>query len=129
MRKLFFILSILISFDSFHAQDSTVVRKDLPNLFMDCEFCAPQFFKQEITYVNFVRDRRLADIYMLGTANFNAGGAAVLTLYFVGENKFKGQNDTLFIKQYQTWPIGSSRRFIEHSKTRAFEIYCKDRSP
>ncbi|MBP9070391.1 MAG: hypothetical protein KBG47_12845 [Bacteroidia bacterium] len=98
MHKLFSILFILASLGSLQAQDSSVVRNDLPNLFMDCEFCAPQFFKQEITFVNFVRDRRLADIYMLGTANFNAGGAAVLTLYFVGENKFKGQNDTLVYK-------------------------------
>lgn len=109
MRKLFFALCVLFSLDSLDAQDSTVARKDLPNLFMDCEYCAPQFFKQEITYVNFVRDRRLADIYMLGTVNFIAGGAAEMTLYFVGANKFKGQNDTLIYKAPPNISDGDAR--------------------
>lgn len=89
---------MLTLFKSTNAQDSIVIRKDLPNLFLDCDFCAPQFFKQEINYVNFVRDRRLADIYLLATVNFIAGGAAEHRLYFVGENKFKGQRDTLIYK-------------------------------
>lgn len=109
MRKLVSILLALFSLNSVIAQDSTLVRKDLPNLFMACDFCASQFFKQEITYVNFVRDRRLADIYMLGTVNFNAGGAVQMTLYFVGENKFKGQNDTLVYKAPPNISDGDAR--------------------
>jgi hypothetical protein len=109
MRKLILIFVFINSVGSLCAQDSAIARKDLPNLFMDCEFCAPKFFNQEIRYVNFVRDRRLADIYMLGTANFVAGGAAELTLYFVGEKKFKGQNDTLVFKAPPNTSDGDAR--------------------
>lgn len=79
---------------------------------MDCEFCASNFFKQEITYVNFVRDRRLADIYMLGTVNFNAGGSVQMTMYFIGEQRFKGQNDTLVCKVPPNTSDGDAREAL-----------------
>jgi hypothetical protein len=94
------------------AQDSSLVRKDLPSVFLDCEFCASQFFKQEINYVNFVRDRRLADIYILGTLNGLPGNSAAFTFYFLGQNKFKGQNDTLVFKSLPNMSDGDAREGI-----------------
>ncbi len=111
MRKSLLVCFIFL-LTSYKAQDSTIARKDLPNVFMDCEFCAPQFFKQEINYVNFVRDRRLADIYILGTVNWTAGGSAENTFYFVGENKFKGQKDTLVCKIIANTSDGEARDAI-----------------
>jgi hypothetical protein len=95
-----------------NAQDSTIARKDLPNVFLDCDFCSSTFFKQEINYVNFVRDRRLADIYILGTINGLPGSAAAFSFYFVGENKFKGQRDTLTFKSLPNMSDGDAREGI-----------------
>ena len=89
---------ILLSFISIHllpAQDSVIVRKDLPNLFFDCDFCNQSFYRQQIDYVNFVRDRRLSDIYSMLTVNRIGTGGDEYKLFLIGEKKFKGQNDTL----------------------------------
>jgi hypothetical protein len=94
------------------SQDSSIVRKDLPSVFLDCEFCASNFFKQEINYVNFVRDRRLADIYILGTLTGLPGGANVFSFYFVGQKKFQGQKDTLVFKSVPNMSDGDAREGI-----------------
>ncbi len=93
MRYLFFLqFFVLLS----SAQEDTLnLRKDAPNLYFDCEVCTQSYYRQELNYVNFVRDRRMADIYLLITLNGNGGGGIHYTLYFVGQNKFAGQNDTL----------------------------------
>lgn len=123
MRRSSLIILFCMLLVSFYAQDSTVTRKDLPSVFMDCEFCASNFFKQEITYVNFVRDRRLADIYMLGTVNFNGGGSVQMTLYFVGEGRFKGQNDTLICKLPPNTSDGDAREALLKTVKQGFLKY------
>lgn len=76
-------------------------REALPALFLDCDFCDHVFFRQEISYVNFVRDRYLADIYIMLTENVLGSGASEYKLFLVGQNTFEGRNDTL---SFQTKP-------------------------
>ncbi len=78
--------------------ENAALRKEAPNLFFDCDFCNQQFYRQELNFVNFVRDRRLADIYLMVTLNRTGSGGNQYNLYFVGENKFKGQYDTLRVE-------------------------------
>lgn len=96
--KLLFFLSIVYVFGSkLNAQESDTLttRKDAPNLYFDCQVCFLPFYKQNLSYVNFVRDRRMADIYLLITLNSTGSKGTLYKLFLIGENKFKGQNDTL----------------------------------
>lgn len=95
-RILFITVFILVYSQEHRSQtDSSVTRKDLLNLFYDCEFCNQAFYRQEINFVNFVRDRRLADVYALLTVNRIGTGGNEYKLFLSGQNKFKGQADTL----------------------------------
>ena len=89
-----------------------MIRKDLPSYFFDCDFCDQAFYRQQINYVNFVRDRHLADIYSMLTVNRNGGGGNEFKLFFMGQNKFTGQNDTLIFKSEPNAPEADLREGI-----------------
>ena len=95
MKKYLFLFFFSFLSNFSFAQDSLIIRQGLPNLYFDCEYCSQAFYRQEINYVNFVRDRRLADIYVLLTEIKIGSGGSEYKLFFIGEKKFAGQNDTL----------------------------------
>ena len=67
-----------------------------PSVFLDCQdFCDDQFFRTEITYVNWVRDRTVADIHVLVTTLGTASGGTEWTLTFIGQQRFVSLVDTL----------------------------------
>ncbi len=98
---LFLLLFVKLSFFAQTADslslDTNIVRKDAPNLYFDCEPCFQQYYRQNLAYVNFVRDRRLADIYVMVTINQSGSGGNIYKLFFTGEKKFEGIHDTLSV--------------------------------
>ncbi len=66
-------------------------------LFLDCRDvnCEPDFFRQEITFVDHVRDRTAADVHVLVTQQETGGGGNAYTLAFYGQRRFEGVSDTL----------------------------------
>ena len=55
-------------------------------VFLDCEpyYCDPDFFRTEITWVNWVRDRTDAEIQLLVTTQTTGSGGREYTLRFLG---------------------------------------------
>ena len=75
------------------AADTT--RRGAVKIFLDCNECDMNYIRQEIPYINYVRDVREAQVYILET-NQNAGsGGNQYTFTFQGQGTFKGMNDTL----------------------------------
>jgi hypothetical protein len=64
-------------------------------IFYDCNFCDEEFIKKELTYVNYVRDPKEAQVHVLITEENTGSGGNKFTFFFIGVNEFKGQNDTL----------------------------------
>jgi hypothetical protein len=66
-------------------------------LFLDCRDlqCEPDFYRQEIPFVDHVRDRTAADVHLLVTQQQTGGGGNAYTLAFYGQRKFDGVSDTL----------------------------------
>ena len=87
--KLLFAFLLLSPF-VFKAQPSdTIQRNDAPKVFLVCDYCDQNYYKNEITFLNFVRDRRLADIVILLRTINTGNGGTEFTLEFSGENNFK----------------------------------------
>jgi hypothetical protein len=87
--KLFFAFLLLSPF-VFKAQPAdTIQRNDAPKVFLVCDYCDQNYYKNEITFLNFVRDRRLADIVILLRTINTGNGGTEFTLEFSGENNFK----------------------------------------
>jgi hypothetical protein len=65
-------------------------------VFLDCRSgCDESYFKTELTWVNWVRDREVADIQILITSEGAGANAERLTFAFIGLKSFAGRGDTL----------------------------------
>ena len=53
------------------------------------------YIRQEIPYINYVRDVREAQVYILETNQDAGSGGEQFTFTFQGQHEFKGMNDTL----------------------------------
>jgi hypothetical protein len=96
MRKSF-ILAMLITIAShfnLYSQAENIRDKAL-RVFFDCNFCDKDHIKKELTFVNYVRDRKDAQVHILLTFETNGAGGTKQTLFFIGQHEFQGQADTL----------------------------------
>jgi len=93
-----FILSLLLPLSQLSGQeeaDSLVQRQHAVKVFIDCRYCDMNYIREEIPYVNYVRDVREAQVYVLVTSESTGSGGRKYTLAFIGQMDFKGKNDTL----------------------------------
>lgn len=73
------------------APKSDTLRKDALNVFME----ASDFIKKEIPFINYVRDIKVADVYIISTEENTGSGGSVSTFFIVGQGKYEGMADTL----------------------------------
>lgn len=93
MRKSCILLLLILSYLSSFSQNN---RNDDIKVFIDCNaWCDFDFIRTEINYVNFVRDRFSANIYVMLTSQQTGSGGSELKLYFSGQEQYKGLDDTL----------------------------------
>ncbi|MGI9627897.1 MAG: hypothetical protein ACR2QM_13755 [Longimicrobiales bacterium] len=59
-------------------------------LFLDCDFCDESFIRQEVTYVDHVRDREVAGVHVLVTQQETAAGGEAQTFDLIGLGPFEG---------------------------------------
>jgi len=66
-------------------------------VFLDCHdrFCDFDHFRREIPFVNWMRDRRDADVHVLITSQRTGGDGRAYTLAFIGLGDLSEQQDTL----------------------------------
>ena len=68
------------------------------NLFFDCQGFGcwdMDFFRREIPYVNWVRDRQDADVHVLVTTQTTGGGGRQYVLAYLGRGRFDGQDQSV----------------------------------
>ena len=71
------------------------LRDYAPMVFLDCRGCDRDYYREEITYVNWVRDRQGADIHVLVTDQNTGSGGREYTFAFIGLEGFAGIDNTL----------------------------------
>ena len=97
---------------------SDTVRRTAVKIFLDCQDCDMNYIRQEIPYINYVRDVRESQVYILET-NQNAGsGGDQYTFIFQGQGEFAGMNDTL---TYTSSPDHTST-IIREKRTRVLKM-------
>ncbi|HBZ38525.1 MAG TPA: hypothetical protein DEO59_08595 [Balneola sp.] len=60
--------------------------------FLDCNFCDETFIRQEMPYLDHVRDREVADIHVLVTREDTGSGGEAWTIDVFGLGAFEGQD-------------------------------------
>ena len=66
-----------------------------PKVFIDCSSCDLDFIRTEISFVDYVIERQVSDIFIMLKTQSNGGGGSEYTLEFTGRNHFENKNDTL----------------------------------
>lgn len=85
---------IIAGSDSSHTANKRL-REDAVRVFLDCNSCDMNFTRQEIPYVNYVRDVKEAQVYINVTHQHTGSGGDQYTYTFNGQSEFSGMNDTL----------------------------------
>jgi len=75
--------------------DLDELKEAAPKVFLDCRGCDRDYFRDEITYINYVRDRKDADIHVLVTDQSTGSGGREYTFAFIGLNEYAGLDNTL----------------------------------
>jgi hypothetical protein len=75
--------------------NSDSLRKGAPRIFLDCQSCDMNYARTEIPYVNYVRDVKEAQVYILVTNQDAGSGGEQYTFTYMGQENFLGMNDTL----------------------------------
>ena len=96
-KIVFTLLAFLFLFTStsYSQEDRSLTKEGAPNIFIDCGYCDLNYIKEQIPIVNYVRDRKDADIHVLFTSQSTGSGGTWYTLLFIGQNKFAEMNDTV----------------------------------
>ncbi|MFC1575328.1 hypothetical protein ACFL5A_01610 [Gemmatimonadota bacterium] len=70
-------------------------------VFLDCQRCDFDYFREEVPFVNYVRDRVDARLHVLVTQQQTGAGGFEYTFHFIGLGLLEAQEDTL---QYTSLP-------------------------
>jgi hypothetical protein len=73
--------------------DIDALKKSAVKVYIDCSSCDLEFIKNEITFVNYVRDRNEANVHVLITTQRTGSGGREYTLTFIGQNGFSDVTD------------------------------------
>jgi hypothetical protein len=95
---LVFFFSAFLPFITFAQGDIPArenMREDAVKVFIDCSSCDMSFTRQEIPWINYVRDVREAQVYVLVTRQNSGNGGDLYTYIFHGMEVYAGMDDTL----------------------------------
>ena len=99
LALLMFVVMILpgpgLSAQQANQEDIEALKKTAPKIFIDCESCDIDYIRTEVTFINYVRDRKEAQVHVLITTQNTGSGGSEYTLSFLGQNEFKGDDDTV----------------------------------
>ena len=88
------ILSLVIGLYTYGQEidnSADTLRKDALKVFME----ARDYVRKEIPYINYVRDIKDADVYIISTIQPTGSGGYEWTYYLVGQHAFAGKSDTI----------------------------------
>jgi hypothetical protein len=94
----FILLSLIstpVSYGQTDAASIEELKKTALNVYIDCDLCDIEYIKTEVTFVNYVRDRKEAQLHVLISVQITGSGGREYTLTFLGQLEYAGQDDVL----------------------------------
>jgi len=91
-RVVCLVVAAVVSWGSFGEAQEADDRSEALRVFLDCgRACDRDYLRREITFVNYVRDRRDAQVHVLVTTE-RSGGGTQYTFDFIGLEMFEGND-------------------------------------
>lgn len=92
---LLLIILMVLSSLIYSQSNQKLIKEDAPGIYINCWYCDMNFIKEKIPIVNYVNDRNDADVDILFTTQRTGSGGTGYVLFFYGQKKFAGVNDTI----------------------------------
>lgn len=86
------------------------VSEETIRLFLDCRRCDRTFIRSNIQFVNFVRDKEVADVHILISRAQTGSGGTEYTMRMIGRKSFSGQDRRLTYNTAQSDTEDEKRR-------------------
>jgi hypothetical protein len=96
-QKLFGILLLLSSLLPGFALAQDTTASPLVRVFVECGSCESDYMRNELTFVNLVRDRQLADVHVLVTSLTSGSGGRQFSIELVGKIAGVERGDTVVV--------------------------------
>ena len=96
-RRILFLFLIFLAcmVNAQSENDSDSLLYGALKVFFDCENCDRDHIRREVNYVNYVRDRKEAEVHVLVTRERTGSGGREYTFTFIGQNGYDNLDDTL----------------------------------
>ncbi len=103
-RKLLLLTSVLVFAPLVGISALQTNGQSRPNVFFDCNGrnCNDQYYRTEIDWVNWVRDREVADVHLIMTSLRTGAGGYEYRLDFLGHGLQDGYDDTHLFQTLST---------------------------
>ena len=72
-----------------------LLRNNALKVFIDCHFCDMDYIKREIPFINYVRDRKEAQVHVMVTRRGTGSGGNEYKIDFIGLKDFEENNETV----------------------------------
>jgi len=72
-----------------------LLREKAIKVFLDMRGNRAEYIKREVPYINYVRDRKQAQLYIMETRQSTGAGGSEYTITLIGQQGFQSVNDTL----------------------------------
>ncbi len=110
------------------AQDAPApARAGAVRVFLDCSyFCDENYLHREITVIDYVRDRKDAEVHVLVTTQSTGGGGTEYTVKFIGLGRFAGVEQIMKYVAPQTATSDENRKGIAEVLKRGLVRYVSE---
>lgn len=118
-------------FSPAQAQDTTApsaATAELLRVFVDCYECDTEYLRQNVQFVDYVRDRTVADLHLLVTTQSTGGGGVAWTVKFMGLGRFDKIDRTLTFTTAQTATSDDRRKEFARIFRLGVAAYAADTS-
>ena len=99
-------LPLLVAAPTSAQQAGGPQQGDRLNVFFDCSgrecILTQTFFRTEITWVNWVRNREDSDVHVIITDERTGSGGKQFQLDFLGRERLEGSDDQIFFRSFGT---------------------------
>src|SRR5687767_6176260 len=89
---------------------TAAAASDLIRVFLDCDRCDGEYLRQNVGFIDYVRDRTDADFHVLVTTQGTGGGGTAWVVRFIGLGRFQGQERQLTFETESTASSDDQRR-------------------
>jgi hypothetical protein len=99
----FFVVSSLFSQEVIGENaGSEYAKEDRLLVFLDCNICDNTFIRQQLNFVNYVRDPKQGQVHVFITTRSTASGGRLYSISFIGKGEFEGEEFSLSYTSVQT---------------------------